>query len=182
MSRQAIKYQTTAVEASKSAAEIAELVRRYGGSRFEQRWGESGDLEGIRFAIRTPDLGEVPVTLRAQTERIGEIILEAHPYTSRTRGTQQEHAEKIRAQAYRIAWRQLKDFVEQALLAVETGLFPIGAAFMAHIEVWDDVQAETVTMSEYLARRAVIEPGGSGLRLLSAGEAPRIHRLPAAGQ
>lgn len=170
MSKQAIKYQSTVIEAGKSAGEISDLVRRYGGSRFEQRWNERGELDGIRFALRTPDLGEVPVHLRAQTETIERLLRERTTL----------NAEKRRTQAQRIAWRQLKDFVEQALLAVETGLFPIGAAFTAHIEVWDDVQNETVPMAEFLHRRGRLEAGDRGLRLLPAAETARVIALPPA--
>ena len=51
---QAIKYERTEVEAEKSVSEIARLVRRYGGSRFETLWDETGEVRGIRFAIRAP--------------------------------------------------------------------------------------------------------------------------------
>ena len=71
--------------------------------------------------------------------------------------------------AYRIAWRQLRDFVEQALLAVETGLFDIAGAFMAGVEVWDDRTDEVVTMAELVARRMSLQPGSGALRLLPKG-------------
>jgi hypothetical protein len=169
---QAIKYQTTTVAAERSGNEIMALVRKYGGTRFEQMWGEAGELVGIRFAIRT-DAGEVPVSMKARTERIREVLLK-----SRRRVTTRQR-EELTALAHRVAWRHLKDLTEQLLLAVELGLQDVGAAFMAHIEVWDDAEGETVTMAEYLQRRAVLEPGDRGVRLLESGEAPRVLSLSA---
>lgn len=175
---QAIKYETTTVGAAQSAGEIADLVRKYGGSRFEMRWGEFGELTGVRFAIRDQDLGEVPVRLEAQTDKIRDILQRSRPWTSRTRATKDQYLVEVREQAYRIAWRQLKDFVEQALLAVETGLFPIGHAFMASIEMYDQASDETVTMAELFSRRVSLAAGDRGMLMAAGADAPTVRRLP----
>lgn len=182
MPAQPIKYASTTVDPSKSAGEIMELVRRYGGTRFESRW-TNGILTGVRFAIAAEGIGEVPVRLDAQVDRIVEILVKAKRKQPRFRygAFSEGMMQPIREQAYRIAWRQLKDFVEQALLAVETGLFPIGAAFMAHMEVWDQAADETITMSEFLLRRGV-SGDERGIRLLGSREQPIVRRLPPAGE
>jgi hypothetical protein len=180
MASQPIKYAETTVEASQSVAEVTELVRRYGASRFEQRWNDEGQTEAIRFTLRASELGDVPVVLRARTERILEILREAHPYTTRRKRSAREHDAWIRAQAYRIAWRHLRDLTEQLLLAAQLGLRTVASAFMADLEIFDETSGETVTMEEYLGRRAVLEPDERGLRLLSTAEAPRVHMLPPA--
>ena len=83
-------------------------------------WGDHG-LRGVRFAIQT-EHGEVPVRLGARVERVAEIIRQKKPYSHRMRRNRLEYEKWVEEElAYRIAWRQLKDFVEQALLAVETG-------------------------------------------------------------
>jgi hypothetical protein len=157
VSRQAIKYQGTTVEAIKSAGEIQRLVQQYGGTRCEIRWDTKGNVVGVRFAIRHERFGEVPVRLAAKTAKIEEIL---------KRRTSIGH-EKRPAQAYRIAWRQLKDFVEQALLAVETGLFPLHEAFMASVETEDPETGESITWGEMLERHGA--GGVGGLRLLGSG-------------
>ena len=149
---QAIKYQTTTVDPGKSASEIQQLVQKYGGTRCEIRWDGAGQVVGVRFAIRHDRLGEVPVSLKARTDRIYEILQGSRRYKHR-------HREQDRAQAYRIAWRQLKDFVEQALLAVHTGLFPLHEAFMAAVETVDPETGETTTVGELFDRHAVLEAG-----------------------
>ncbi len=165
---QAIKYESTTVEPEQSAAEIMQLVRAYGGTRFEMIWGDHG-LRGVRFAIETPQ-GQVPVRLEARVERVAEIIQEKKPWNHRMNRHQHECKKWVEEElAYRIAWRQLRDFVEQALLAVETGLFDIAGAFMANVEVWDDGSDEVVTMAELVARRMSLQPGSGALRLLPKG-------------
>lgn len=159
MARQAIKYESTTIDPGKSAGELAQLVQKYGGSRFEMQWGADGLLTGIRFALRHPKLGEVPVRLVARTERINEIMAKTDKWRWKKDARQM--------QAYRIAWRQLKDFIEQQLLAVETGLFPVHEVFMAQIETRDSETGEMVTMGELLDRHAALAPGG-GIRLLPA--------------
>ena len=165
---QAIKYESTEIEPEESAAEIMQLVRKYGGIRFEMVWGELG-LRGVRFAIETPQ-GQVPVRLEARVERVAEIIRQKKPWSHRMKRNRFEYDKWVEEElAYRIAWRQLRDFVEQALLAVETGLFDIAGAFMASVEVWDDRTDEVVTMAELVARRMSLQPGSGALRLLPKG-------------
>lgn len=161
---QAIKYENTTVDPSVSAMQIGQLVQRYGGSRFEMQWNDRGRLIGVRFAIRHDRLGEVPVRLMASIENVEGLIRERRPYSSRMRKTRAQWAEWCADVAYRVAWRQLKDFVEQALLAVETGLFPLHEAFMAQVETPDPETGEPITVGELFGRHAVLE--SSGLRLL----------------
>ncbi len=151
---QAIKYESTTVEPEQTATEIMRLVRKYGGVRFEMVWGERG-LRGVRFAIQT-EHGEVPVRLEARVERVAEIILQKKPYSYRMKHDRLEYEKWVEEElAYRIAWRQLRDFVEQSLLAVETGLFDLAGVFMGSVEVWDDEADEVVTMAELVASRSI---------------------------
>lgn len=115
----------------------------------------------MRFAIKT-EHGEVPVRLDARVDRVAEIILERIPWTTRRHRSKREHHEYIRERAYCVAWRQLRDFVEQALLAVETGLYDLAGAFMASMEVWDDEYNAVVTMQELVARRMAMIPSRAG--------------------
>ncbi|MCE2456178.1 MAG: hypothetical protein J4G12_10285 [Gemmatimonadetes bacterium] len=162
MARQVVKYQTTSVEAARSAQQICDLARKYGASRFEMRWDDRRRLEGVRFAVRHPEAGEVPVVLRAPEETITRILWDARgPNSRKTRA-------EIADQAHRIAWRHMKDLTEQLLLATRLGLRTVEGAFMADIEVWDDETGETTTMAELFARRARLEPGQRSVRLLPA--------------
>lgn len=155
---QSIKYQETTVSAEVSAGQISGLVARYGASRFEQQWNDDGELSAIRFTLRTA-MGEVPVRLDAKTDRIVELLPKPVRYNA---------VDRRREQAYRIAWRHLKDLTEQLLLAVHLGLKDVGAAFMDSVEVVDPDSGDTITMRDLLARHAHQISAGRPLRLLPA--------------
>lgn len=158
---QPIKYAETTVPAVKSAQEIETLAARYGASRFEKLWDEGGNLYAIRFALRAEPWGEVPVLVEARTEAVLAILLKAKPWNWR-RGPQGRAAyeAKLREQSYRIAWRQLRDFVEQALLAVETGLLSPTDAFMWGLEMRDPETGGRTTAGRMFQRAAALAPGG----------------------
>lgn len=155
---QTIKYQSTAIEASKTIAELSELIRKYGGSRFEQIWSDDGRVSGVRFAIRHPDVGELPVVLTQRTGEIERLLREAGYKKTAP-------PEAVIEQAERIAWRHTKDLAEQLLLSVSLGQRSLAAAFMADIEAWDDQEQETVTLAELFARRAEISSASRGVEL-----------------
>lgn len=176
MATQVIKYQDTKVEVEKTVSELAVLIKRYGGSRFEQAWTPSGGVEGVRFAIRHETLGELPVNLTAKTAQIRRIMKEAGLWKTYPKA---ERERKLETQAQRIAWRHLKDLTEQLLLAVSLGLKTLPEAFLADVEMLDAQTGETVRMGEFLERRASVGPGG--LEIEAASPARAIP-LPAAGQ
>ena len=162
MARQVIKYQTTTVDAVKSAGQIQGLVQRYGGTRCEIRWDNEGRVTGVRFAIRHDRFGEVPVRLRARTKTIEDVL-----WSKTSMGR-----DRCAAQAHRIAWRQLRDVVEQLLFAVDTGLFLPHEAFMSSVETEDPETGETLTWGELLERHGSGGPGG--LKLLASGSEPPV--------
>ena len=161
---QAIKYQSTTIVPSLTATQIAELVRQYGGTRFEIKWDREGELEGIRFSIRSSGVGELPVILTAPINTILDILEAAEgPRSTKTR-------RDLEPLARRIAWRHMKDLSEQLLLSVHLGLQTLASAFMASIEVWDEEKQETVPMAEMFARKAQLAPGEQGVRFLTRGK------------
>lgn len=164
---QRIKYQDTTVAPVDSVGHITKAVMRHRATRFEQLFDpQTARITGIRFAIEAGELGEIPVRLIARTENVAEILWKRRGPRSR------KSRDQIHEQAERIAWRQLKDVVEQLLFAVETGLMTLPEAFMSSVEVWDDAESEVVTMAELMSRRAVsiMRPEGSVLALGPGGD------------
>lgn len=70
----AIKYQDTKVEVEKTLSELTALIKRYGGTRFEQNWTPEGRVCDVRCAIHHDSLGELQVRLVARTGRIQRIL------------------------------------------------------------------------------------------------------------
>jgi hypothetical protein len=158
---QAIKYETTTIEAVKTAGELVSLIVKYGGRRTSIEWDESGQPTGIAFEIEDRSARRlIPVRLTARTERVREKLEGARPYTHRSRGTRQQWAEKLQEQAHRIVWRHLKDLVEQQLLAVEIGQYDLAEVFLHGV-----VTDTGMTVGEAMARYSEIHGGDSMLRL-----------------
>lgn len=157
MTRQSIKYESTTVEAASSVSELSDLIRGYGGSRFEQIWAEDGSVGGVRFAVRHPSLGEVPVAISARTVTIEGILREAGKWRSYPAA---EREVLVRAQAERIAWRHLKDLTEQLLLAVRLGLKTLPEAFLSDVEVYDPASGDKTSMAALLESRSRRDGGG----------------------
>ena len=161
MARQTIKYARTTVEPDQSAQEITALCRRYSNAkRVEMIWGDDGTLTSIRFTMSTPE-GEVPVLLRAASETIYRILVKRRS----PRAT--KSLAEVRKQAERIAWRHLKDWTEQTLLAAYLGIHKTATiAFMAHLETRDGI-----TLGENLLGEAQGHSGGlHGLLRLKPGK------------
>lgn len=176
MATQVIKYQGTKVDVEKTVGELSALIKKYGGSRFEQQWTESGGVGGVRFAVRHETLGELPVNLTANTGQIRRIMADAGLWKSYAPDAR---SEKLETQSQRIAWRHLKDLTEQLLLAVSIGLKTLPEAFLADVELYDRERGELVRMAEYLERRASAGPDGLEI---AAGETARgVIPLPAGG-
>lgn len=122
------RFYTTEVDASKSAAAIGELVRKYGARQFGMTYDDEGDPASVYFVVPVEDLGEVPVQLEAKVEPITDRL-----DTRLSRKSRKEH----RAQAMRVAWRQMLAYVEMMLEFVENGQRPFHEAFMADVMVYD---------------------------------------------
>ena len=119
------------------------------------RWDAEGRLEGVAFTIVDQRYGGiVPVRLDAPTAEIETILEASRLFRNPT----------IReTQAQRIAWRHLRDLVEQLLMAVRVGLYSVAEAFMANVVIETDEGSET--MGQYVSRMKP-QLGSEGLRLL----------------
>lgn len=168
MTNRPIKYFDTKVDAEKSVTEIAALIKKYGGTRFETIWDEHGNVTGIRFAMRHKTMGELPVKLAPLTDTIFQRIGggKRNPRSSLHDDVYQQ---RLREQAHRIAWRHMKDMTEQILLSVDLGMKQLVHGFMADIEV-DIGEAEPIIMADFIERYAKVLPGDRGVRLLPGGK------------
>ncbi len=51
MAKSVIKYQDTTVAVERTVAELSALIKKYGGSRFEQQWTPDGGVSGVRRGL-----------------------------------------------------------------------------------------------------------------------------------
>lgn len=143
MTKQVVKYESTTVPVERTLSELVTILRRYGCRSFAQQWDEEGRTTGIRFVMEV-DGKPLPVRMNARDGEIQSRLL-ARPKYRRDPIARADQAE-------RIAWRHLKDFMEQVLVAVDLGLSELGEALMAHVVVLDEDGYETTAGQEFAKR------------------------------
>lgn len=157
---QAIKYESTSIDAVRTASEIVGLIVKYGGTRTTIEW-DGGQPTGISFEIEDrTHRRTIPVRLEARTERVYQMLVKARPWTSRSRASRTDYEGKQREQATRIVWRHLKDLIEQQLLAVEIGQYYLAEVFL-HGVVLDT----GMTVGETMAQYAQVGSGSGAMRI-----------------
>lgn len=137
------RFWTTEVDAAKSVAEIGELLRKHGVRRCTTDWDSNGEPVAILFTMPVAALEgrHVPVRLAAQTLPLQQRMREAG-----VRGN-------LRAQACRVAWRQLKAWIEMSLEAAANGVKPFHEVFLADV-VLDPEDPEGGRVADLFEKRA----------------------------
>ena len=142
--------ETTEISADKTAAEITSLLVKSGAREIALEYGVGGKLEGLRFALVVEQI-TVTFALPVRTEPVFQTI------NHRRKGNRQSTAAKDRAQAERVAWRQLLRWVQAQLAMIDTGMVQAHEVFLPYL-----IHAGTgQTLFEYLQR--------DGLKQLTAG-------------
>lgn len=122
------RFYTSSIEPSKTAAQIGEILRQHGATRFQIEWDAGGEASAIQFAMDVPTLSiEVPVRLTAQRDALAQRMCDEQILPKRCGW------EDYRAQGRRTAWRQLKAWVEMCMEMVENGVKPFHEVFMADV-------------------------------------------------
>lgn len=115
------RFYTTTVDAARSAGEIGEMVRKYGATLFQIEYDGAGEPSAIAFTVHVEEIGaDVPVKLRAQTDALAGRL---------RAGKYRYDADARRAQAHRVAWRQLRALVEMQLELVANGVVAFEEVF-----------------------------------------------------
>lgn len=121
------RFYTTSKDAVRTANEIGETLAKYGAKQYSLSFDSVDGIRqptGLHFIMEVPDVGEVPVELKAQVEGIVRRL-------NSNRSTRGISAH--RKQAYRVAWRQLLAYVEMMLEMVKNDMKPFHEAFMADV-------------------------------------------------
>jgi len=118
---QAIYMGTTKIDAGKTAAEISELLGRYGVTTVQSTF-DRGEVVGLAFSIVAGSL-ELYYKLPVRHEPVLQVLKK-----SKMRGEY-----KNEAQARRTAWRQVLRWVEAQMALIETGMADIKEIFLPYM-------------------------------------------------
>jgi len=128
---------TTEVTAMQSIGEIQGMLVAHGARQILIAYGDKGEPVGLAFIINT-NYGDTPFRLPANVEKVEAVLLQQLASSSRRQWDteyQEQRKAKIKKQAYRVAWRILKDWVRAQMAILEAELVTIDQIFLPYMEV-----------------------------------------------
>lgn len=127
----AILNYSTEVPSERTIGEITALLIRKGARSIHQEFKPDGSVEAVSFGMT---VGGVPVkfSLPNKTAGVFAVILKDKPHHPNHRCSLREYEKRIQAQAERVSWRILKDWIEAQLALIESGQAEMGQVFMPY--------------------------------------------------
>ncbi len=125
MPTKSLYMETTQVSAEKTAAEITNALVKAGARQISTDYGDSGRPIGLRFVLLIENF-PVVFALPVRIDPVFKHINGRRNYPS-------SHAANDRAQAERVAWRQLLRWVQAQLAMIETGMVQPQEVFLPYL-------------------------------------------------
>lgn len=113
-----LKNYTTKISAYQSIGEIQAMLAKAGANKILQEL-ENGSVTGISFEINTP-YGYRQFKLPAHTDKVQQVL-------------KKQKVNVDRAQAEKIAWRILKDWVAAQMAILETEMVSVDEVFLPYM-------------------------------------------------
>lgn len=157
-----IKNYTTEVPASRSISEIQNILVKHGARRIELNYNASGEPDGLCFIVMTKDGEadkEIPFRLPVNIKAL-EVLLAKGPVQNYRRWDseyQRQRLEKLHAQAVRVGWRIVKDWIDSQMAYIETTMATLDQVFLPYLMVKD-----RQTLYEAISSRGFLLAEGKG--------------------
>lgn len=116
---------TTQIEASKTVGQIHGILVTHGARAILTNYDAQGQIESLSFEVNTPH-GIAHIRLPVDPEAVLRVMLKGDVRVPRRLVT--------RAQAVRIAWRIVKDWVEAQMAILETEMVKMEQIFLPYIQ------------------------------------------------
>lgn len=110
---------TTKIDVFKTLGEIQGILARHGAKKIIQDYDDDGKITGISFLIDTPS-GMRGIRLPANVEGVLATL-------------EGQRVKADRAQAERVAWRIVKDWLEAQMAILEAHMVQMDEIFMPYI-------------------------------------------------
>ena len=117
---------TTQIEAVKTVGEIQGILAGHGAKSILTDYAADGTVEALAFRVLTPQ-GDIAIRLPIDPEAVLKVL------------SQQNRLGKVpkryitRAQAVRVAWRIVKDWVEAQMAILETEMVRMEQIFLPYV-------------------------------------------------
>lgn len=133
MARKTLFMETTSVESSRTAGEIQTCLVGAGATQVSNDY-QDGKITGLRWVMKVQGQ-DVIFDMPARIEPVFKII-------NGRRSWPPGHATQDKAQAERVAWRQLLRWVQAQVAMIETGMVQAHEVFMPYI--FDPIKNQTL--------------------------------------
>lgn len=121
-----IKNYTTSVSSEKTIAEIQSMLAKNGASRIMTEYDTKGEVSALCFTLKMKE-SELPFSLPIREESILKVL------ENQRRAGKLPRSYVTQAQAKRIGWRILKDWVDAQLALVQIGMVDMEEVFMPYL-------------------------------------------------
>lgn len=155
-----LKNYTTEVSAMKSVGEIQGKLVAHGAQAIMIHYGADREPESLSFSLPTAQ-GNLSFKLPANIKAVASLLLKqlgSSTYRQLDERYQRERREKALAQASRVAWRILRDWVDAQLAIIETEMVTIEQVFLPYLLV----EGGRHTLYEAMAETSFQLPKGRG--------------------
>ena len=141
-----IYMESTEIASERSAAEVSAVLVQAGATSVSVRY-DSGKVVGMTWTMRV-GATELPFSMPARVEPVCQVLLKR-----RAGFVDNPTKARIRAQAERVAWRQLLRWVQAQLAMIEVGMAQRAEVFMPYIQ-----REDGVTFYEYFESHQLALP------------------------
>lgn len=152
-----LKNYTTEISATKSIGEIQGKLIAHGASAIMLNFDAERQPKGLSFIITVKE-GELPFRLPANVAAVEKILLEMRARIPETwHSDYAPFMKRIHEQAFRVAWRILRDWVDAQMAIIETEMVTIEQVFLPYFIVGDEK-----TLYEVMKHKGFYLPEGKG--------------------
>lgn len=117
---------TTTVEAYKTVSEIEQMLVKHGAKSIMKQF-DDGMITSLSFLINT-GVNDIPIKLPIRVDDVLQVLIEQkkmHPKAG---------IKATKDQANRVAWRNLKDWIEVQMALLDIGMVQFEEIFLSYIE------------------------------------------------
>jgi hypothetical protein len=127
----AIKNYTSDKPIEKIFAELQQTLGTHGAKQISYDYGDDGKVHGVQFVIKVNDRF-IPVKLPARVEKAQAVLKKQwdEGVISHKRGRENTYGYE---QAYRVAWRNILDWVQAQMALLEIGMAKMEEVFLPYM-------------------------------------------------
>ena len=128
----AIKNYTSDKPVETIFAELQQTLGTHGAKQISFDYGDDGKIQDVQFVIKVHDRF-IPVTLPARVEKAQAVLKKQWEdgTISHKRGKENTYGYD---QAYRVAWRNILDWVQAQMALLEIGMAKMEEVFLPYIQ------------------------------------------------